>query len=75
LYARTDKKGFTLPEDWLNMREMPRWESFVFSSKLDPYVQRSYREKLWKMREKCTPLDRNRLFKLTALGMFLEDLP
>ena len=75
LYARTDKKGFTLPEDWLNMREMPRWESFVFSSKLDPYVQRSYREKLWKMREKCTPLDRTRLFKLTALGMFLEDLP
>lgn len=74
LYARTDKKGFTLPEDWLTQREMPRWESFVLSSKLDSYIQRSYREKLWNQRDKVSALDRNRLFKLASLGMFLEDL-
>lgn len=72
LYRRTDKKGFSVPEEWLIKKFGATWFDAVMNTQLDPFVHRAYREKMVSQFDQLKLADLRIFFRLASLGMFLK---
>ncbi len=71
---RTDKKGFTVPDEILTWKQLKNWEPVFMSEILDEWSPRGGREQLLKS---LTPQNSKGLkwyFRLTSLAFFLANI-
>ncbi len=73
LFARLDKKGFSMPEAQLTQKFGADWKDWFLSSKLDNYINRQNREKMVAKFSQLSTKELSLYFKISSLGLFLEN--
>jgi lambda repressor-like predicted transcriptional regulator len=73
LFARLDKKGFSMPEAQLTQKFGSDWKDWFLSSKLDAYINRGNREKMAAKFSQLSTKELSLYFKISSLGLFLEN--
>lgn len=70
LYARTDKKGFSVPEAWLTQKHGMAWKDALMNEDLDGFIQRDYRSKLMQNFTALNNKELQHYFRIASLGYF-----
>jgi hypothetical protein len=70
LYARTDKKGFSVPEAWLTQKHGMAWKDALMYEGLDGFIKRDYRNKLLQNFTALNQKELQHYFKIASLGYF-----
>ena len=74
LYARTDKKGFSVPETWLTQKHGMSWKDALMYEGLDGFVKRDYRNKLLQHFSALNHKELQHYFRIASLGYFKLEL-
>jgi asparagine synthase (glutamine-hydrolysing) len=70
LFARTDKKGFSVPETWLTQKHGQAWKDAIMYEGLDVFIKRDYRNKLLQNFTVLNHKDLQHYFRIASLGYF-----
>lgn len=74
LFARTDKKGFSVPEAWLTQKHGQAWKDALMYEGLDGFIQRDYRNKLLQNFTALNHKELQHYFRIASLGYFKLEL-
>lgn len=71
---RLDKKGFSVPDTRLNLKFYQHWKEAFFSEEIQLFSPLKKREILWNSVQKNENENLKKIFRLSALSMFIQKI-